>query len=479
MEEDIRIYLLNLLKVTPNRIKKNIISDNKALKKRSLFYDMKGYIDNFLENKGDSRLFIIPGLRAVGKTTLIYQIYYYLYTDCGISENQILYLDLESVIHKLDFDLMTYLMIFIEKINEDFYLGDEPLFIFIDEAHCSSDWGHVAKVIFDSFPNVFTIFTGSNALNLESNYEPARRALRKKLYPLNFAEYLNLKYGTSIPVNLAAEFYKLIKTGDISDLYEIEDNIQVNEYSKVKKNIFTEWDYFLEFGSFPFSFNKEIEDIVQLTLDSETRIIERDIDSYGDFSKISHIVAYQILEMIAMSKPEELSLNKIANTVNSSHGTVKVLIDTLIKTQLLFSIDVYGSIMKRNRKASEYYFSTPQFKSSIARNNGQVVGNLNEYKGILTENLVASELFKLKDRLRTTFQIFYDPRKGGVDFLVKGLMDKVVPIEVGYGEKSVKQVKRAISAYKSNYGIIISNNYSQIRKEDDIIFIPLMTFSLL
>ena len=38
------------------------------------------------------------------------------------------------------------------------------------------------------------IFTGSDALNLEYNNDSARRSLKKEIYPLNFAEYLYLKY---------------------------------------------------------------------------------------------------------------------------------------------------------------------------------------------------------------------------------------------------------------------------------------------
>lgn len=66
--------------------------------------------------------------------------------------------------------------------------------------------------------NVFLIFTGSNALNLESNKDAARRALKKEIYPLSFSQYLNLKYNYDIPKNLEDSFKKLIFHGDISEL---------------------------------------------------------------------------------------------------------------------------------------------------------------------------------------------------------------------------------------------------------------------
>ena len=58
-------------------------------------------------------------------------------------------------------------------------------------------------------------------------------------------------------------------------------------------------------------------------------------------------------------------------------------------------------------------------------------------------------------------------------------MGDIIPIEVGIGAKNIKQVKKAISRYNSDYGIIVSNRSSRIQKEDNIISIPLSTFSFM
>lgn len=58
-------------------------------------------------------------------------------------------------------------------------------------------------------------------------------------------------------------------------------------------------------------------------------------------------------------------------------------------------------------------------------------------------------------------------------------MGDIIPIEVGIGVKNTKQVKKAISRYNSDYGIIVSNRSSRIQKEDNIITIPLSTFSFM
>jgi len=49
----------------------------------------------------------------------------------------------------------------------------------------------------------------------------------------------------------------------------------------------------------------------------------------------------------------------------------------------------------------------------------------------------------------------------------------------GLGEKTKRQITNAINKYGSNHGIIISNTTDVITKEDNVIYIPIKTFSLL
>ena len=183
--------------------------------------------------------------------------------------------------------------------------------------------------------------------------------------------------------------------------------------------------------------------------------------------------------MWAMQKPGNISSNKLANILDISRNSVNNILEAFEKTQLLFPIKAYGLITKRERQSREYYFLSTQIKSCICQESGQVIGDFNDYMGNLSENHVASLLFKLKQETGYNFEIFYDSKKGGVDFLLKTLLNNIIPIEVGYGKKTKKQITKAINRYDSEYGIIISNTKNKITKEDNIIHIPLITFSLL
>lgn len=92
--------------------------------------------------------------------------------------------------------------------------------------------------------------------------------------------------------------------------------------------------------------------------------------------------------------------------------------------------------------------------------------------------MVASTLKRFADESFNSLGIFYDANKKGVDFIVK-IFDDVVPIEVGVGKKTKSQLTRAKNRYSADYGVLVSNRTSTIEFKDDILYIPLISFSLI
>ena len=78
-----------------------------------------------------------------------------------------------------------------------------------------------------------------------------------------------------------------------------------------------------------------------------------------------------------------------------------------------------------------------------------------------------------------SIEIYFDSKKAGVDFIIKDLNHKAIPIEVGIGKKNKKQIKTAIKRYDADYGIIISDKTDYLIKDEDVIFIPYKIFSLM
>lgn len=106
------------------------------------------------------------------------------------------------------------------------------------------------------------------------------------------------------------------------------------------------------------------------------------------------------------------------------------------------------------------------------------------YFGKLLENYVASSFHDLDNKSSISYKIYYDDSKKkssdkNVDFIVQRGLEKPIPIEVSCGDKDDSQIKRAIHKYQSPHGIIISNNYRNIVKEDNVIFIPPEIFAFM
>lgn len=179
----------------------------------------------------------MPGLRGVGKTTIIYQLFSYLLNEKQIPKNRILYLNLENLKDVPNFNIKEYIDVFLKDVNEAYPTVKNKVFIFVDETQYSKNWASLGKIIFDEDKNVFMIFTGSDALNLEYNNDSARRSLKKEIYPLNFAEYLYLKYdikiqydGNSHYKNTSAVHHAVILK--IEKTRSLDEILQSGEYKK-------------------------------------------------------------------------------------------------------------------------------------------------------------------------------------------------------------------------------------------------------
>ena len=478
-EYQIRSYLLNLLKITPKSIELILENNYEHLRQRDLYFELREYLDEFLEKPNQNKFFVIPGLRGVGKSTLLYQLYDYLHNTKEISANRILLLDLELLKDEKNLNIKDYFNVFIKEINEEYYLTDKPLFIFVDESQYDSNWDSAGKLVYDEHVNVFIIFTGSNALNLSYNADAARRLIRKELYPLNFIEYLEIKYGMNLPNTMQNSIYSLLITADIKEAQKLEKQIQIEIQKNLPTDINLEWEKYIQYGTLPFGLNKNPIEIVQQTLDIKDRIIEKDFPLTESLNNKTRMSAYPLLKQLAMQKPGEITYNSLANLLDLDIKTVKNLLSTLEKTELIYHYDKYASSSSRIRSSYEYYFLATQVKAAYLLSNGDVSNDYKQYMGILLENLVGTSLYKLKRSKNDGFGVYYDNKKGGVDFILKTFNQKVIPIEVGIGRKNKKQITNAIKRYNCEYGIVISNKTDYIIKEDNIIFIPVKTFSFI
>ncbi|MBI5331996.1 MAG: ATP-binding protein [Candidatus Aenigmarchaeota archaeon] len=484
-KEQLLKYTLAKLAEAPQLVKNQLEGKKGAFRCRRAYFRIEKYIDDFLmgEQLGNitKRLIILPGLRGVGKTTLVFQIYNYLKNKKNIEQDRILYFSTDELKAYLGKKILDVADAFIQEVHKTtpVYLEKE-LFIFVDEAHFDASWSETAKILFDKSKKIFMIFTGSSALNLELSVDAARRTTKEIVFPMNFSEYLTLSYeGWFPPKNMAESIRDLIFNGNNDTCIKIassKENELSKQLLKIGKPIDKEWEDFVCFKGFPFALNMAQIEAHEKIFNMIDRIIEKDIFSIQSFNTETRNTISRILSFLALQSPGGTSDAKLSERLGVSPTLIRSILDVLEKTHLIFSIKPYGGAGKIVRKPWKYYFLSPSINSAIRFKLGAFDRNSRDMFGVLIENIVASYLIRMKETINLPTGIFYDSDDSGVDFIIQDMKENIIPIEVGSGKKDKGQIEKAIRKYKSKYGIIICE-CPKIKKEGNIIFLPFTTFS--
>ena len=479
MDQYVEKYVQKQLNQVPATLNRNITNKEKnKFNKREEFKKIKQRIDEFINKESDERFFVLPGLRGVGKTTLMYQSYEYLLKEKDISPNNILYVSCDVINKIKDVDIEDIVECYSQLIHHcSTALIDEDVFIFVDEAHYDKNWAGNGKIIFDKCPNIFIIFSGSSSIHLDYNADGARRLKIKTIPPLNYSQHLKLKYDYK--TDISKDLINLIFKGEIESAQEKEHQIQ-NDLINIIDYDLNDWEKYMKYGSFASTLNKKhIEDIEEELWSIISRVITKDIVNVFSLNSNMQENVFRVLTFLASQNPGEISQASIANDINVSKSTVNSIFTILEKTQLIFHYEAYG-FGKKPKKAWKYYIATPSLRHCINSKFGIMHVDSNDYNGVLLENLVATGLFNLSNNENfINFSTFYDSQSGGADFIIQKAFEKPIPIEVGLGKKSDRQVKKSMRSCKSDYGILISNKTKNIEKKNDIIYVPPKTFSFL
>ncbi|MBI5872041.1 AAA family ATPase, partial [archaeon] len=195
-------------------VKERINADGKPFLLRQEAIRLQNYAESFIKKEkgaSENRIIVLPGLRGVGKTTMLLQLYDFLIKKQSISQDKVLYFSTDELKDYLGASILDVINVFIEDIlKTTLAMLDEKVFILIDETHFDEKWGTAAKIVYDQSKNVFLLLTGSSALNIEMSMDLARRAKKEKVFPLSFSEYLALKYGAAMDTKLSKSITTLI-----------------------------------------------------------------------------------------------------------------------------------------------------------------------------------------------------------------------------------------------------------------------------
>ena len=232
-------------------------------------------------------------------------------------------------------------------------------------------------------------------------------------------------------------------TAMFNALQDIEQPIQnywtdINEY---------ELDKYIEYGTFPFAVslrNKKDRD------DQIKRIVERivaiDIPKIRDMKQEVLQKIPSILYILASS--EKINTTRLSSDVGINRTTLNSVLQVLDKDKsgLVWRLRPYsGAHDAQVRKISRYLFASPAFRYSYFQLTESV--EIERYKGLMFEDLVGMILQTHSNNQPNT-SITYDSAAGGADFIIKQGTKHII-MEVGYGHKDIKQIRKTMKKQAS------------------------------
>ena len=474
MNQELVQYLQQQIRTTDERLKR--FTHDAAGKKypsRFMFVKLRQYINDFLLKKTGSRMVIIPGFRGVGKTTLMSQ----LCVDYKSKNKNVLFLSVEDAKNLFDAGIAELMSAYENILGDNLESLKEPVLIFLDEIQSDPKWAITLKSLFEKTSNVFFCCTGSSAVILQTTTNLARRAVFEKMPPMCFTEYEMIKNGEYPPSGLKEKIRQAIYfSKDSNDAYSNLLPLQpaVNQYwAKVNRN---DIKNYLSYGSLPFALmmpgETAVYDAISMLLD---KIIKFDLPTLGNFDVDTLGAVKRIL--FAIAENDTTSLHELGGKFEINRLTITGIFDALEKAELLIRIPAYGSNMTVAKKPAKYLFMSPAIRMSFFYFTGQESTYLTR-QGKLLEDSIGSHLYR-EFILRNQGAIRYDSAQGGADFILQILNNRQIIIEVGMGNKNIKQIASSMEKINSIYNIIFSSSELSINPELKTIFIPLDYYFLM
>lgn len=248
----------------------------------------------------DVRLLGIKGARGVGKTTMLMQ---HIKETFRNNIDEVLYVSLDNLWfqnHSVE-ELVEFL--YTHGVNH----------IYFDEVHKYPKWTSLLKNLYDDYPDLNIVYTGSAMLAIDNSISDlSRRQSLYTLHGLSFREYLEYEGIASLPATTLEE----LLTSHTQ--YAMEATSQI----KVLKH----FDQYLREGFYPYyreagnDYLMRVNEVAQLVIDSDIPAVEEK-STYTTRQKIK-----KLLMVIAENVPLEPNINKLSAGLESTRDqTLKML----------------------------------------------------------------------------------------------------------------------------------------------------------
>ena len=355
----------------------------------------------------DDRLIGIKGPRGSGKTTMLLQ---------RIKENfgnngKALYISLDNLwfaSHSL-MDLV------------DYHYTHGGTHLFIDEVHHLPYWQTLLKNIYDDFPTLHVVYTGSSMLRIDRTQgDLSRRQLVYHLPGLSFREYL--------------EFEGLYQCEpyELEDL--LKDHVKIASQVCEKIKVVPAFEKYLKQGYYPFY--KEVKKGYALRLQQVVnQVIENDYPAIDEVSMSTIRKTKKMLMLLAEKVPQTPVMTELYAQLDTDRNQGLKMMHALERGGLLGLLSSEAKSFKGLTRPDKIFLNNPNLMYALTSR---------PEIGTVRETFFFNQLSQTQT---VTF-----PKKG--DFLVNG---KYL-FEVGGKNKSFDQIKDIENSFLALDGIEVGHH---------------------
>jgi len=286
-----------------------------------------------------ARLLAIRGARGVGKSTLMLQ---YIKLHYAQHAREVLYCTLDSI-YFASHSLL--------ELAETFYqYGGRHLFL--DEIHKYKNWSNEVKEIYDMFPDMRIVISGSSLLKiLTGDADLSRRCVPYTMQGLSFREYL--------------QFYKKINIEPVKlkDLLAHPETI-CEKVNAVCQPLPLFKDY-LRHGYFPFYIENTIDYYTQME-QVVNYVVETELPTECgvDVANIRKIKA--LVGILATTVPLEVDISKLSSMIEVHRNTVIEYLAHLSRARVLNLLYSQLTTVKKMQKPDKIYLENPNLLYALA-----------------------------------------------------------------------------------------------------------------
>ena len=289
-----------------------------------------------------SRMIGIVGPRGVGKTTMLLQ-----HIKLHLPVDETLFVNADDIYftehHLLD-------------MAEEFYQNGGK-HLFIDEIHKYPEWSRELKLIYDYFPDLQIIFTGSSILDIyKRTADLSRRAVMHFLPGLSFREYLILAKGIRLPV------------------YSLSDILAGKVEFPAGERPIALFKEYLANGYYPFfsdpDYALRLRSIINMT-------VENDIPMYASMNIATTKKIRQLLYIISQSVPFKPNFTKLGQLIDIHRNQVNDLMFYLERAGIIAQLRNKTSGIRLLGKVEKTYLDNTNLVYALAENKPEA-GNVRE-----------------------------------------------------------------------------------------------------